>query len=608
MNTAPELIRVGTLEELRDRECIVVSGRQRPVVVFFNGGDVRAVDNRCPHMGFPLHQGTVQDGVLTCHWHHARFDLSSGCTFDLWADDVPSCPVEIRGEVVYVGSECHYADEGEHWRRRLEEGMAQNLDLLIAKSVIAQLKSGADYRCLVRQATLFGGRFRDGWASGLTILTAMANLASQLPEDERMLALYQGISHVADDCAGEEPRRDRHPLKSSAADHATLKRWLRYWITVRHREGAERTLLTALARGESPAQVADLLFSAATDRYFADTGHALDFINKAFEVLEHIGWQHASEVLPTVIRQLAEARGGEELNAWRHPLALVPLLEATFAELPELVEQAKQNRNRLAEDLGTQPLSGRDARPTDPAALAETLLGDEPAEIVTAIKCAIGDGMAPTELTKALAYAAAQRIARFGLSNEFADWITALHTFTYCNALHQAMKRVSAAIADPPIELLRGIFHGAMAVYLDRFLNVPPARLPGERDGAELESEPSEAEALCAKLLVTLDSQQRVDAASRIVARYLALRHPLPPLLATLTRGVVREDANFHTFQLLEAGVQQYAEWGDSPQGRTILLAVARYVAAHAPTSRASLQTAEIALRLHRGDALYAED
>jgi nitrite reductase/ring-hydroxylating ferredoxin subunit len=37
-------------------------------------------------MGFLLDRGSVEDGVLTCHWHHARFDLASGCTFDLWAD------------------------------------------------------------------------------------------------------------------------------------------------------------------------------------------------------------------------------------------------------------------------------------------------------------------------------------------------------------------------------------------------------------------------------------------------------------------------------------------------------------------------------------------
>ena len=45
-----------------------------------------ALDNRCPHMGFPLDRGSVEEGILTCHWHHARFELASGCTFDLWAD------------------------------------------------------------------------------------------------------------------------------------------------------------------------------------------------------------------------------------------------------------------------------------------------------------------------------------------------------------------------------------------------------------------------------------------------------------------------------------------------------------------------------------------
>jgi nitrite reductase/ring-hydroxylating ferredoxin subunit len=48
---------------------------------FMTGERVFALDNRCPHMGFPLDRGTVEDGILTCHWHHARFDLASGTGF-----------------------------------------------------------------------------------------------------------------------------------------------------------------------------------------------------------------------------------------------------------------------------------------------------------------------------------------------------------------------------------------------------------------------------------------------------------------------------------------------------------------------------------------------
>src|SRR5205814_4868434 len=112
-------------------------------------------------------------------------------------------------------------------------------------SVIAQLKAGVDYRQIVRDAALFGAAHRDGWASGMTILAALANLAHQLPEEEKYLALYQGLSRVAEDCDGEVPRRDRQPLDGSDVTVPTLKQWLRDWTRVRHRDGAERTLLTA---------------------------------------------------------------------------------------------------------------------------------------------------------------------------------------------------------------------------------------------------------------------------------------------------------------------------------------------------------------------------
>jgi hypothetical protein len=55
---------------------------------------------------------------------------------------------------------------------------------------------------------------------------------------------------------------------------------------------------------------------------------------------------------------------------------------------------------------------------------------------------------------------------------------------------------------------------------------------------------------------------------------------------------------------MLEAGVRQFDEWGNTDQGRHILIAVARYLAAHSPTERSSFQTADIAQRLLRGGEL----
>jgi hypothetical protein len=65
---------------------------------------------------------------------------------------------------------------------------------------------------------------------------------------------------------------------------------------------------------------------------------------------------------------------------------------------------------------------------------------------------------------------------------------------------------------------------------------------------------------------------------------------------------MLREDAGFHSYQMLEAGVRQFTVWGNTDEGRHILIAVARYFAAHSPTERAALQ------RLMRGRELHQEE
>ena len=441
---------------------------------------------------------------------------------------------------------------------------------------------------IVRQVALFGAQNRDGWGVGLTILTALANLLPVLPEEEAYLALFHGARRVAADCDGEAPRRERAPL-GSRPDPATLKRWLRRWTNVRHREAAERTLLTAIAAGLSPAVLADALLAAETERAFADTGHSLDFINKAFECLDLIGWEHAAALLPTVVGQMVAARGAEESTAWRQPVDLIALCEEAASQLPEL----------FAAGRGVHGWS-------DHAALARELLGDDPARIVDALKAAIRAGAAPADLGRSLAYAAALRVARFGNANEHADWETAHHVFTYANALHQMLKRIGTANTDGHVTAVRGVLHGAMALYLTRYLNVPPARIPGE-GGEQLDDLPADAETIRAALLDAFDRQRQVDLAARLVARHLTLGHSPQALIATLAHAVLREDAGFHAYQMLEAGVRQFAVWGDTDEGRHILIAVARYLAAHSPTERAALQTADIARRLMRGGELHQE-
>ena len=67
--------------------------------------------------------------------------------------------------------------------------------------------------------------------------------------------------------------------------------------------------------------------TAVTDHVFVDGGHTIDFTNKAFELLGHLGWDRAEAVLPTLAQETAAAGRSEETGEWRHPHDLPGLLE-----------------------------------------------------------------------------------------------------------------------------------------------------------------------------------------------------------------------------------------------------------------------------------------
>ncbi len=86
--------------------------------------------------------------------------------------------------------------------------------------------------------------------------------------------------------------------------------------------------------------------------------------------------------------------------------------------------------------------------------------------------------------------------------------------------------------------------------------------------------------------------------------RVLAAGGDPDALLTALGSALLREDRNFHTVQMVEASFRQ---WDRRPD-HVLLVAAARYLAAHAPTVRVQGQTFSIAHRLHRGERLYDEE
>jgi nitrite reductase/ring-hydroxylating ferredoxin subunit len=576
---AANFVRAARLDDVRAAGRMHVRVAGHSLALFFHDGKVHAVDNRCPHMGFPLHRGSVSDGILTCHWHHARFDLESGGTFDQFADEARVFPVEIRTGEVWVDLTPR-GDRLAYPRQRLEDGLERNISLVVARSVLGLLGGGEDPAEPFRAGLDFGVRYRRaGWGQGLTIHTCMMNLLAYLAPEDRPLALYHGLSAVSRDSAGEPPRFVISPLPSGRRDLATLKGWLRRFVEVRDSEGAERCIVSAVRAGADHVQMADMLFAAATDHRYLDVGHVLDFTNKALESLDVAGWSHAEAVLSSLALGYTGATRMEESNSWRNPVDLVEILDGAFEQLPEALERGSDRRGKW------------EAREE----LAAVLLEEEPKAIPEALLEALREGATEEELAGAVTYAAALRIARFPTTNEFGDWDTALHTFTFANAVHQGLRRA------PSPELLRGVFDAAMSVHLDRFLNVPPARLPVP-DGPGAASEQ-----LLAELPALLDERQRVDAAGELVAGYLFAAGDADRLLALVGHLLLREDRNFHTIQAVETAFTQHAHLRGTTAGTHVLVAAVRYLAAHSPTMRSQGQTYDIARRLSRGEVLHEE-
>jgi nitrite reductase/ring-hydroxylating ferredoxin subunit len=609
--------------------CLSITVEKHTIAIFIYDSKIYAVDNRCPHMGFPLNQGTVKDGILTCHWHHARFDLISGGTFDQWAGDVTSFPVEIRnGNEVWIDiSPAVVVDTDSYYYRHqtlLQNGLKRNIPLMIAKTIIAMLdddnsrdredgneKDNDGLLNAFRVGLDFGSSYKQsGWGQGLTTHTCMMNIVPYLDTEDRPYALYHGLSAVAQDCASMPPRFKMSPLPEPWPDLFTLKRWFRQFIESRDGQAAERCIVTAVRLGANSSQISDILFAAATDHRYLDVGHVLDFTNKALEALDTAGWDDNNDnntdliesVLSSLVSGYANAERMEESNSWRYPIDLIDILEKAFKKLPIVLNNGSREREQAEEDKRGRRNQRRNQLPT-------VLLGDDPQLIVNSLLDALSQGASEEELASIIAYAAALRIVQFHTRNEFSDWDTALHTFTYANAVHQGLRRIATQ------ELLRGVFDGAMRVYLNRFLNVPPVPLPKPKKMENISNDSNfiDPDMLLKELPTLLDKQQQVNQVGQLVVDYLYNDGKPDRLLAIIGKALLREDRNFHSIQMIEAVFRQYSlvstnddeNNNNSTLRAHILVAAARYLAAHSPTMRSQGHTYQIANQLYHGEHLF---
>ncbi|MFQ5460816.1 MAG: thiamine pyrophosphate-binding protein, partial [Anaerolineae bacterium] len=90
-------------DELPEGRVKAVTCGRATVCMVRHLGQYAALDNRCPHQGGPLGEGSIEKGLLRCPWHGWDFDPITGRSPGSFEDGVPGYPVEVRSDGVYVG-------------------------------------------------------------------------------------------------------------------------------------------------------------------------------------------------------------------------------------------------------------------------------------------------------------------------------------------------------------------------------------------------------------------------------------------------------------------------------------------------------------------------
>jgi nitrite reductase/ring-hydroxylating ferredoxin subunit len=430
--------------------------RKQVVVFRLTSGEIHAIDNRCPHEGYPLSTGMLKDGILTCEWHNWKFRLCDGVCI-LGGEDVRHYPVRV--------------DEGAIWldvtdppmqaqQPRLFEGLARafeendwgqagrTVERLLAADAdpMAIVGHGCDWAALHAP---YGFDHGLATAADLTAILAQGDFA-EIPG----VPVLEALSLMGEPNL-RRPEREMGAPAAVSRDWDAVERALRQRIEDEDVAGAEGLLRGALAAGAGPDEVFRWLTHAATD-HFWDYGHGHIYTVKAEELLGRIGWQHAHPVLTSLVTSLAYGTREDRLPYMR---SYADKMTGHMAELPRW-----------------SSYSGPGARPDVDATLAAVLDGNLSAAL-DAVASELDRGVAPDRIALVLALGAAQRLLRFDHRLEHRDevsegWLSITHALTHADAVRESLLR------RPSADALRGLFQSARFVQHLQVCDLPAAERP----------------------------------------------------------------------------------------------------------------------------------
>lgn len=293
--------------ELQATGRIVLRRAGKQIALFRTDSGVFACNNRCPHEGFPLREGTLGAGtescVLTCNWHNWKFDLRDGANL-YGGDRLRVYPVQIADGAVWLD----LSDPPAESRRaeimaNLHDAFAdEGYDRMARELARLRLAGGRLPDALAAAIGWSHDRLEFGWThahAGAADWLALHDEHRDDPEAQ-LICVLEPIAHLARDVL-REPRHP-YPPGSSPFDEDGF-------VAAIDREDeatAVAMLRGALAAGQGFPEL-ERAFSRAALLHYADFGHSLIYVSKAGRLIERLGESVAEPLLLALARSLAKA-------------------------------------------------------------------------------------------------------------------------------------------------------------------------------------------------------------------------------------------------------------------------------------------------------------
>jgi NAD(P)H-dependent nitrite reductase small subunit len=98
-------VKVMNEEDLPIGKSAIISAGEDEIALFNYKGKYYAVANKCPHRGAPLGEGRIEEGIVICPNHEWRFKLENGANMQNPELFIPTYPVKVKNENIYIGLE-----------------------------------------------------------------------------------------------------------------------------------------------------------------------------------------------------------------------------------------------------------------------------------------------------------------------------------------------------------------------------------------------------------------------------------------------------------------------------------------------------------------------